>query len=79
MFTQKKISCHWHFKVVSSSFVLIPVSLNGSGRISRSSTDEELLTNGPFLNIYTTHEKYVRIIPDVMLLNFIDLLQSTRW
>lgn len=65
-------------KVVSLSFVVIPVSLNGSGRISRSSTGGELLTNGPLLNMYATREKYVRTNPDITLLNFTDFASKYK-
>ena len=65
-------------KVVSSSFVIILVSLSSSCRISGSATDEELLTNGPLLNIYVTREEYVRTIPDIMLLNFIDFASKYK-
>lgn len=38
----------------------------------------ELLTNSPLLNIYATREKYVRTIPDIMFLNFIDLASKHK-
>ena len=65
-------------EVVSSSFVVIPVSLNGSRRISRSSSDGEILKNGSLLNIFATCEKHVKTIPDIMLLNFIDFASNYK-
>ena len=65
-------------KVVSSSSVVIPVILNGSRRISRSSSDGELLKNGSLLNIFATCEKHVKTIPDIMLLNFIDFASNYK-
>lgn len=58
-------------EVVRSSFVVIPVSLNGSRRISRSSS-------GSLLNIFATCEKHVKTIPDIMLLNFIDFASDYK-
>ena len=59
-------------KLVRSSFVVVPISLNGSRRISRSLSDGELVTNESLLDIYATREKHAENIPDIMLLNFID-------
>ena len=59
-------------KLVSSSFVVVPISLNGSRRISRSLSDGELVTNESLLDIYAIREKHAENIPDIMLLNFID-------
>ena len=57
-------------KGVSSSFVAIPVSLNGFRRISKSSTDREILANGLLLDMHATREKHDKTIPDIMPLNF---------
>lgn len=45
-------------KLGSSSFHVVPVSLNGSRRISRSSSDGELIPTNSLLDIYATREKH---------------------
>ena len=72
-FSAQEIMHHlMSLKLVSSSFHVVPVNLNGSRRISRSSSDGELITTNSLLDIYATREKHSETIPNIMLLNFID-------
>ena len=58
-------------KLVSSSFNVIPVSLNGSRKIKTNSADGDLITNDLLLDVYATREKYAEHIPNIMTINFI--------
>ena len=58
-------------KLVSSSFSVISVSLNGSRKIKRNSSDEDIATNDSLLDLYANRAKYAETIPDIMTLNFI--------
>ena len=59
-------------KLVSSSFNVVPISLNGSRRIKPKILDGDNVTNDSLLDTYAKREKYANIIPDIMALNFID-------
>ena len=58
-------------KLVSSSFDVILISLNGSRKIKTNSLDGDLATNYSLLDVYTTRAKYSEAIPNIMTLNFI--------
>lgn len=58
-------------KLVSSSFNVIPVSLNGSRKIKTHSADEDFVTNDSLLDVYAKHAQYAETIPDIISLNFI--------
>ena len=59
-------------KLVSSSFNVVPISLNGSRRIKGKMTDGKPVTNDSLLDTYAKREIYSQTIPDIMSLNFID-------
>lgn len=65
-------------KLVSSSFNVVPVSLNGSRRINTNSTDEGIATNDSLLDVYAKREKYCNTIPNITMLNFIDFASKFR-
>lgn len=65
-------------KLVSSSFNVVPVSLNGSRRINTNSTDEGIATNDSLLDVYAKCEKYCNTIPNITMLNFIDFASKFR-
>ena len=52
-------------KLVSSSFNVITISLDGSRRISNKSSDGSVVTNDSLLDIYANREKYAQTIPNV--------------
>ena len=58
-------------KLVSSSFNVVPISLNGSRRIKTITNDGDTVTNDSLLDTYAKREKYIQTIPDIMALNFI--------
>ena len=58
-------------KLVSSSFNMIPISLNGSRKIKTNSVDGDLATNDSLLDVYATRTKYSEAISNIMTLNFI--------
>ena len=45
-------------KLVSSSFTVMPISLNGSCKIKSNSVDGDLATNDSLLNVYAKDTKY---------------------
>ena len=58
-------------KLVSSSFNVIPVSLNGSRKIKTRSADEDFVTNDSLLDVYAKRAQYAETIIDIISLNFI--------
>lgn len=58
-------------KLVSSSFNVIPVSLNGSRKIKTHSPDGDVVTNDSLLDVYAKRAQYAETIPDIISLNFI--------
>ena len=58
-------------KLVSSSFNVTPVSLNGSRKIKTNLADGDLVTNVSLLDVYAKREKYAEHIPNIMTMNFI--------
>ena len=58
-------------KLVSSSFNVIPVSLNGSRKMKTNSPDGDVVTNDLLLDVYAKRDKFAETIPDIMTLNFI--------
>mgnify|MGYP001795341809 CR=1 FL=1 len=65
-------------KLVSSSFKLVPISLNGSRIIKDYTTDGEYATNDSLLDTYSKSEKYPHTIPNIMTLNFIDFVKKYK-
>ena len=59
-------------KLVSSSFNVVPISLNGSRRIKTYTPHGDNVTNDSLLDTYAKREKYASTIPDLMAFNFID-------
>ena len=58
-------------KLVSSSFNVIPISLDGSRKIKANSANEDVATNNSLLDVYANRTTYADSIPDIMTLNFI--------
>jgi len=58
-------------KLVSSSFNVIPVSLNGSRKIKTNSVEGDVATNDSLLDVYANRAKYSETIPNIMTLNFV--------
>ena len=58
-------------KLVSSSFNVISVSLNGSRKIERNSPDRDLVTSDSLLDVYAKSGKFAETVPNIMTLNFI--------
>ena len=58
-------------KLVSSSFNVIPVSLNGSRKIKTNSLDGDLVTKDSLVDVYAKRAQYAETIPDIISLNFI--------
>ena len=53
-------------KLVSSSFNVVPISLNGSRRINGKMTEGKPVTNDSLLDTYAKREIYSQTIPDIM-------------
>ena len=58
-------------KLVSSSFNVVPISLNGSRRINTNSFDGALVTNESLLDVYANREKYAQTDPNIVMSNFV--------
>ena len=66
-------------KLHSSSFTVIPVSLNGSRRVQTNSSNNhsDTCTNNSLLDVYANREQYDSS-PDVMNMNFIQFATSFK-
>ena len=58
-------------KLVSSSFNVLPVSLNGSRKIKTNSPDGDRITNDSLLDVYAKRVQYSETIPEIITLNFV--------
>lgn len=58
-------------KLVSSSFNVLPISLNGSRKIKTNSAERDVVTSDSLLDIYGNCAKYAEIYPDIMRFNFV--------
>ena len=63
---------------VSSSFNVIPISLDGSRRMKTNTFDGSITTNDSLLDVYANHEKYAETIPNTVMLNFIDFASKYK-
>lgn len=61
-------------KLVSLLFNVVFISLNGLRRIKIYILDGDNVINDSLFDIYVKREKYVNIIFDIMVLNFIDFV-----
>ena len=53
-------------KLVSSSFNVIPISLDGSRRIKTNTFAGSVTTNDSLLDVYANREKYAETIPNIV-------------
>ena len=58
-------------KLVSSSFKVISLSLNGSRKIKTNYPEGDVATNDSLLDVYATRAVYAKEIPNILNLNFI--------
>jgi len=58
-------------KLVSSSFNVLPISLDGSHKVKTNSANEDVATNDSLLDVYAKRAMYADKIPDIMALNCI--------
>ena len=58
-------------KLVSSSFNVVPISLDGSRKIKTYSVDGDVVTNDSLLDVYAKRAFFAETIPNVMNLNFL--------
>ena len=58
-------------KLVSSSFNVVPISLDGSRKIKANAANEDVATNNSLLDVYANRTIYAESIPHIMTLNFI--------
>ena len=65
-------------KLVSSSFNVVPISLNGSRRINTNSFDGTLVTNESLLDVYPNREKYAQTNPNIVMLNFVSFASKYK-
>ena len=65
-------------KLVSSSFNVVPISLNGSRRINTNSFDGSLVTNESLLDVYANREKYAQTNPNIVMLNFVSFASKYK-
>ena len=58
-------------KLVSSSFKVVPVSLDGSRRVKNNPKDGDCVTNDSLLDTYAKRKQYAKTFPNILSLNFI--------
>lgn len=58
-------------KVVSSSFNVIPINLNGSCNIKKNLPDGDIATNDSLLDVYAKHAMYSEFIPNINFITFV--------
>ena len=68
---QKTMHHIFSSKLVSSSFNVIPISLNGSRKIKTNSAEGDVVTSDSLLDIYAKCAKYAEIYPDRTRFNFV--------
>lgn len=59
----------WSLKVVSSSFSVIPINLNGS-YIKKNSPDGDIATNNSLLDVYAKRAMHSEVIPNINFITF---------
>ena len=59
-------------KLVSSSFNVVNISLDGSRKVKTNAADGDAGTNDSLLDVYAKRAFYAESIPDIMTLNFIN-------
>ena len=59
-------------KLVSSSFNVIPITLNGSRKIKTNFAEGGVVRSDSLLDIYANRAKYAEIYPDIMRFNFVN-------
>ena len=59
-------------KLVSSSFNVVSISLEGSRKIKTNSAEGNVGTNNSLLEVYANRAMYVESLPDIMNLNFLN-------
>lgn len=63
---------HLSLKLVSSSFNVVSISLDGSHKIKTNSAEGNVGTNDSLLDVHAKRAMYVESIPDIMTLNFLN-------
>ena len=59
-------------KLVSSSFNVVSISLNGSRKIKTNSAEGNVATSNSLLDVYAKRAMYVESVPDILTLNFLN-------
>ena len=65
-------------KLLSSSFNVVSISLDGSHKIQTNSTERNVGTNESLLDVYAKCAMYIESIPDIMTLNFLILQPNIK-
>ena len=65
-------------KLLSSSFNVVSISLDGSHKIQTNSTERNVGTNDSLLDVYAKCAMYIESIPDIMTLNFLILQPNIK-
>ena len=71
-------------KLLSPSFNVVSISLDGSHKIKTNSAERNVGTNDSLLDVYAKCAMYIESIPDITILNFLILqpnirLLTTNW
>ena len=70
------ICCLW--LLISCSFNLVFIKLNGSRRVKVKRADADIATHDSILDTYSKGQKYVKKVPDLMELNFINFAKNYK-
>ena len=65
-------------KLLSSSFNVVSISLDGSHKIQTNSAERNFGTNDSLLDVYAKCAMYIESIPDIMTLNFLILQPNIK-
>ena len=65
-------------KLLSSSFNVVSISLDGSHKIQTNSTESNFGTNDSLLDVYAKCAMYIESIPDSTTLNFLILQPNIK-
>ena len=63
-------------KLVSCSFNVMPINLNGSRREKAKRGDADIATHDSILDSYSKRQKYVKEVPEIMEMNFINFAKK---
>ena len=65
-------------KLYSSSFRVVPVSLDGSRRVKSKFSENDRSTNNSLLEIYAQRQQFSDQVPNIMTLNLAEFVKHSN-